>query len=120
MAEDTGRDQIVDELRLLLDSLAVRAEDYLRGLGESEPDGEPACGWCPICAVAAIARGERPELTGRLADIIALLRESMAEHGPAAPPEPPEEEPAPPKVQRIDVQRVSGRVLSDDGADRGC
>lgn len=119
MTEGTGREQIVDELRLLLDALAVRAEDYLRGVGETEQTCEASCGWCPICAVAAIARGERPELTGKLADIVALLREALAEHAQASAPQ-EEEEPAPPKAQRIDIQRVNGQVLREDGAQYGC
>ncbi|EQD86433.1 hypothetical protein GCM10009533_27480 [Saccharopolyspora spinosporotrichia] len=133
MAEEPGRDQVAEELRLLLDGLAVRAEDYLRGVGESGVPCEGGCGWCPVCAVVAIARGERPELTAKLADLVHALREALAEHsghpspGPATEaatgtaPEPGgEPEAAATKVQRIDVRRVGGRVFSENGAGSGC
>lgn len=130
-------EQVIEELRLLLDALAYRAEDYLLSLGreagrQDGGDCEPAgtCGWCPVCAVAAVLRGERPELTTRLAEqlaaMVTLLRQVLAEHH-AGPAEPASEPPAPPaaseedeppaeaKVQRIEVRRVSGRVLKEDG-----
>ncbi|QUH01243.1 hypothetical protein HUO13_10860 [Saccharopolyspora erythraea] len=133
MAEEPGRDQVAEELRLLLEGLAVRAEDYLRGVREGGVPCEGSCGWCPVCAVVAIARGERPELTAKLADLVHVLREALAErtgHPPPEPapqaatgtaPEPGDDDPdAAPKVQRIDVRRVGGRVFSENGAGSGC
>lgn len=85
--------------------------------GAREDRGGPSCGWCPVCAIASLLRGERPELTSRLADQLAglldLLRES-AEPRPAGAAAPPPEpaEPAPSKVQRIDVRRVRGRTAA--------
>lgn len=114
---------------MLVDAAASRAEEYLRGVGAQPGAGEAGdqdhrhvaakdsttCGWCPICAVAALVRGDRPELTSRLADqlagLVELLRESLAEHRHADPAadaaRPPAAEET--KVQRIEVRRVRGR-----------
>ncbi|MFR9729188.1 hypothetical protein ACL03H_08170 [Saccharopolyspora sp. MS10] len=129
-----GRDRVVEEFRLLLDAAAWRAEEYLRGAGGAEhaqhaaPEDErrpgASCGWCPVCAIAALLRGERPELSSRLieqlAGLVELLRDSLAEH--RAPPGPAAERPGEPaaesKVQRIDVRRVRGRAAAS--GEPGC
>lgn len=130
-----GRDRMAEELRLLLDAAAQRAEEYLRGAGGAERDrgagpsgetgsGGASCGWCPICAVAALVRGDQPELTAKLADqlsgLVELLRGTLAEHrhtdpaGPAAETAEPAAEPAS-KVQRIEVRRVRGKTAAAAG-----
>jgi hypothetical protein len=137
-----GREQVVEELRRLVDALAFRAEDFLRSLSddashecadEGQSERARPWGWCPVCAVVAIVRGERPELTARMVEqlggIVALLREALAEQQGAPPPPEPatsthDEEPAPSaKVQKIAVRRVSGSVLGDGepaSQGRGC
>lgn len=139
-----GREQILEELRLLLDAMAYRAEDFLHGLlrdGEHDAGhgngASSTCDWCPVCAAVAVARGERPELTARLAEqlagLVTLLRQilheghSTAAHATPRPADEPvaedpmfdqhddDQPPSEPKVQRIEVQRVSGRVLKGDG-----
>jgi hypothetical protein len=49
---------------------------------EAKADGS-ACGWCPLCAIVAVVRGERPELVARLAEqlaqLVALLRAVLAD-----------------------------------------
>lgn len=107
----TGADWL-DQARRLLD--AARAD------ARPGPDADGAhgddCRWCPVCQVAAVVRGERPEVTAALADVLtttaAALR-TFAETGGAAPadePAPsaertPGEEPGgdQPPVQRIDI-----------------
>ncbi|MEC3973932.1 hypothetical protein [Amycolatopsis sp. H20-H5] len=41
------------------------------------------CGWCPLCAIVAVVRGERPEFAARLmeqaAQLVALLRAVLAD-----------------------------------------
>jgi hypothetical protein len=69
------------------------------------------CRWCPVCQAAAVVRGERPEVTAALADVLttaaAALR-TFAEAGAAAP-EPEVQEPQDagddeaPAVQQIDI-----------------
>jgi hypothetical protein len=76
------------------------------------PDGEHAsdCRWCPVCQAAAVVRGERPEVTAALADVLstaaAALR-TFAESGGAtsAPVDVEEntEDGEGPAVQQIDI-----------------
>lgn len=78
--------------------------DTATGAREPAPTG---CSWCPVCAVAALIRGENHELLTKLATqlaaLIALLRELLARYlpppaGPVGgagdagppPPEPPD------------------------------
>ena len=86
---------------------ALREED---GAGAHPSD----CRWCPVCQVAAVVRGERPEVTDALADVLtaaaaALRTVSERAPAPAAAPAPgaeaEAEEPAPPAppVQHIEI-----------------
>jgi hypothetical protein len=79
------------------------------------------CRWCPVCQAMAVARGERPEVTAALADLLSTTAEALRtfaesvpapEHGagaPAAPqaadePTTETEEAEPPRTaQRIDI-----------------
>jgi hypothetical protein len=103
-----------------------QARRLVTGLGQTlgaalrEEDGAGAhpsdCRWCPVCQVAAVVRGERPEGTDARADVLtaaaAALR-TVSERAPAPAPAPaPEaeaeaeaEEPAPPAppVQHIEI-----------------
>jgi hypothetical protein len=119
-----AHDQIIDELRLLLDAVVCRAEEYLRGQGEPPEDQADAlgatCGWCPLCTVVSIVRARRPELTAmlvqQLATVVALLRQLVADQHEDSPQRHDAPEPAAKsKVQRIDVRRVSGRVHRETG-----
>ena len=99
-----------------------RLLDALKGLAESPAGGDDAhpgeCRWCPHCQVLAVLRGERPEVTAALNDVLATtitaLREFAGEApaGPAADPPAggsadPEPDPGPgdpaPVVQRIEI-----------------
>jgi hypothetical protein len=107
----TGADW-ADQARRLLDAVRAGAERPLDpATGEHGGDD---CRWCPVCQVAAVLRGERPEVTAALADVLttaaAALR-SFAEQpgagstgGTDADPEPQDAEQADqPVVQRIDI-----------------
>jgi|1185.fasta_scaffold1036819_2 hypothetical protein len=66
------------------------------------------CRWCPLCQAAAMVRGERPELSAALADILAATATALRQYAgepaqaePPAPEEPAEAAPAP--VQRIEL-----------------
>jgi hypothetical protein len=66
------------------------------------------CRWCPVCQVAAVVRGERPEVTAALADLLttaATALRTVAEAGrPAATDAEPAEDGEPPApVQQIDI-----------------
>ena len=86
------------------------------GLDAAPADADGAehsadCRWCPICQVAAVVRGERPEVTAALADVLttaaAALRTFAAEA--ADPPvadagvEVEPEDGDPPAVQQIEI-----------------
>src|SRR5688572_29249966 len=58
----------IDQARRVLDTLRSGIADG----AERSADGTHAadCRWCPVCQLAAVARGERPELTAALADVL--------------------------------------------------
>lgn len=80
------------------------------GFGGAAPSGTAAepgpgaaaasdCRWCPVCQTAAMLRGERPELSAAMADVLATAAEalrSVAAQGTAEAPvgEPAAEQPA--------------------------
>jgi hypothetical protein len=100
----------IDQARGLLDLLK-------QGMATPGEGGEHGgdCRWCPVCQAAAVVRGERPEVTAALADVLtsaaAALR-TLAEADRPAAPQPaaePADRPAggpgdpPPVVQRIEI-----------------
>ncbi|MGY1679400.1 hypothetical protein [Geodermatophilus sp. SYSU D01176] len=95
----------VEQVHRLVTGLGQTLGTALR---EGDTAGEhPAdCRWCPVCQVAAVVRGERPEVTDALADVLtaaaAALR-SVSERPAAADPEPAAAEEPPPPVQRIEI-----------------
>ncbi|GAA3819274.1 MULTISPECIES: hypothetical protein [Amycolatopsis] len=116
---------LAEEIRLLVEMVVERAAPWLDGVvaaghGTAEkPDGDSDCGWCPLCAVVAVVRGEKPEFVARVleqaAQIIALLRAVLADrwepqegvHMPGFQP-PPRPQPDSGRVQRIPVQWREG------------
>ena len=72
----------------------------------------PECRWCPLCQLIAVLRGQRPEVTAVLADVLratadALHAVAAAPDGPRPAGTPPDAEApdrhTPPVVQRIDI-----------------
>jgi hypothetical protein len=107
----TGSDWL-DQARRLLD-VVVQGQAGPAGAAASGTAAHGAdCAWCPLCQAAAVVRGERPEVSAALADVLtasaAALRafaESVERAGPATPAaaeDIPEPEP-PPAVQRIEI-----------------
>ncbi|WP_158882653.1 hypothetical protein [Amycolatopsis anabasis] len=121
---------LAEEIRLLVDMVMDRAAPWLddvlaAGHGAAEADQTPhdeqrTCGWCPLCAIVAVVRGERPEFAARVleqaAQLVALLRAVLADrwepqegvHMPGfrpAPAEPPRE----PRAEAARVQRIAVR-----------
>jgi hypothetical protein len=81
-----------------------------------EPAEEPAahgaaeCGWCPVCRTVAALRGDRPEVTDRLVELVTAAAGALAAvldtlARPAAGPPPPaaaaDPEPPPRRPQPI-------------------
>jgi hypothetical protein len=107
---------LAEEMRLLLDTLADRAQPWLNHLSGvdgtvgTEPHTPATCGWCPLCAGLAVLRGERPELAVRAAEhaagLLSVLRSAVADHTP-----PPRPTPSP-------EHHWTGRDQSEAGPDR--
>jgi hypothetical protein len=88
-----------------------RLLETLRSSTEA-PDGEHGsdCRWCPVCQAAAVVRGERPEVTAALADVLgtaaAALRTFAESGGTTSAPvdvEENTEDGEGPAVQQIDI-----------------
>lgn len=108
--------KLVEELRLLLDAAAERAQPWLHRVAAADGDHDPrACGWCPVCNAVALVRGDRSELAAKAAEhlsgLIAVLRAALAEPAPTGPAEPAAgtgaDRPQRPRVQHIPVVRTA-------------
>ncbi len=105
----TAASDWLDQARRLLDAFvqgqAAPAADRSASHGAD-------CAWCPLCQAAAVVRGERPEVTAALADVLtatATALRTFAESGqpdgsgmPAESGDEPRAEPRP-AVQRIEI-----------------
>jgi hypothetical protein len=108
MSTSTGPDwgeqlrRMVDGVRGLLAEPARATE----GVGHGSE-----CRYCPVCQAIAVVRGERPEVSAALADLLASTASALRTFGEshatgpawadAAPPESTGE--PPPEVQRIEI-----------------
>lgn len=108
-AVSSEHDALVAELRLLAEAVLDRVDRAVQqyaaaqppapadaGPGDTAADAVPSgtptpapsagCSWCPVCAAAALLRGEPHELLTRLATqiaaLIALIRELLARYLP--------------------------------------
>jgi hypothetical protein len=130
----TGYDgaSLTEEIRLLVEMVVEHATPWVEGLVSAghgqkvpsveHPSGEQTenCGWCPLCAIVAVVRGERPEFAARLleqaAQLIALLRAVLADRWePQEGVHMPGFHPAPKAASRNDdpvaaEEPLSGRV----------
>lgn len=107
-ADATAEDAIT-ELRALAEALLERVEPWLRSEA-GRTDGAAECGWCPLCALVAALRGQRPELTRRVSEQgsewLAAVRTLLKTHDAfCATRTASDEQPAPPpRLQRITVR----------------
>jgi hypothetical protein len=97
---------------------AQRLMETLRAAPSPAPENGTAagsgtgadCRWCPLCQAAAVLRGERPEVTAALADVLTATAAALRQFA-GEPAEAPETgEPATedggrpqPAVQRIEL-----------------
>lgn len=75
--------ELVEELRLLVETVLERIEPALRRAATGEGAQEWAsCSWCPLCAAVALIRGEHHEVVASLAEhgtaMVTVLREAIA------------------------------------------
>jgi hypothetical protein len=81
-SHESGPGELAEELRLLAEVVLERVEPMLR---RASADGRAewgGCSWCPVCAAAALARGEHHDVVAALAGhgtaIVTVLREALA------------------------------------------
>ncbi|OZC44789.1 hypothetical protein CH294_20195 [Rhodococcus sp. 14-2483-1-1] len=117
----SGHSELGADLLALADTVLTRLDPILRRVAETQQErDQQGCSWCPVCALAALVRGERHDLVELVASegtvIIALLRQLLADHTntgtghtAAAPAEasPPEPGPDPASTEPVDLSNVS-------------
>ena len=96
----------IDQAQRLVE--ALRRPDTADDAGTGDRHSAD-CRWCPVCQVASVVRGERPEVTAALADLLTAAAAALHTvaaagnpDGPTTTAQPGESEPAPP-VQQIDI-----------------
>ncbi|WP_433521955.1 hypothetical protein ACQPZ2_32690 [Nocardia pseudovaccinii] len=76
-----GLGEFAAELKLLAEAVLERVEPVLRRAADGQPDWS-SCSWCPVCAAAALVRGEHHDVLAVVADhgtaIVTVLREALA------------------------------------------
>jgi hypothetical protein len=100
----------IDQARRLLETLSSGAGDAVPAGASAEPHAAD-CRWCPVCQVAAVIRGERPEVTAALADVLTATATALRTFAAAGDPEAPRVDPdaaaddgdPPPPVQQIEI-----------------
>lgn len=79
--EPGGFAEFTEELRLLAEVLLQRAEPLLRQAGSPQRPPADNCRWCPVCALAALVRGQHHETVAALAEhgtaLVTILREAL-------------------------------------------
>jgi len=88
-----GFAEFTEELRLLAEVLLARVEPVLRRTAADGQADLGGCAWCPVCAAAALVRGEHHDVVAALAEhgtsMVTVLREALA-GVPVEPVLPPE------------------------------
>ncbi|WP_066907047.1 hypothetical protein [Millisia brevis] len=86
----TPHADLADEFRALARAALERMEPLLRGAEDDPAAGEPwqGCTWCPLCAAAALVKGERHPLITVLAregeHLLTVLRALLHDHAAEA------------------------------------
>jgi hypothetical protein len=100
-----GHAGLPGELRAVVLLALERITPLLERVTTEPATGPSSCANCPVCALLAALRGERPELAVRLADhasgLVTALRSALEDTEPSPRPEPPTR-----TVQHIRVERV--------------
>ncbi|WP_051175043.1 hypothetical protein [Nocardia exalbida] len=76
-----GISELAEELKLLAEAVLERVEPVLRRAADGQAEWT-GCSWCPVCAAAALVRGEHHDVLAAVADhgtaIVTVLREALA------------------------------------------
>lgn len=104
-----GHNGLSGDLRAVVLLALDRFGPVLERVGAEPATGPSSCASCPVCALLATLRGERPELAVRFAEqatgLVTALRAVLEEDVAAPAPPPAPERP----VQRIHVERAGSR-----------
>jgi hypothetical protein len=79
----------MDQARRVLDALRAGNGDAATADGTPPGGHSDDCRWCPVCQVAAVVRGERPELTAALADVLTATATALRTFAEATHPDTP-------------------------------
>ncbi|HEY6422644.1 MAG TPA: hypothetical protein VIY28_05210 [Pseudonocardiaceae bacterium] len=122
-----GHARVAPELRSAAELVAQWLQPWLERMAQSDVAGQPgpagsACAWCPVCALIAALRGERPELTGRLAEhvagLLAVARELLTPPGERVAGEHTQDVDSSRRApsRRVSVQHVTVRPAAPGGS----
>lgn len=80
-----GHSDVAADLWALAENVLTRLEPVLRQAVEDQSERpQQGCSWCPVCALAALMRGEQHDLITLVASegaaVLALLRQLMSDH----------------------------------------
>ncbi|WP_306359367.1 hypothetical protein [Nocardia sp. CC227C] len=99
-ASEENLAEFAAELRLLAEAVLERVEPVLRKTAADGRAEWSSCAWCPVCAAAALLRGEHHDVVAAIADhgtaLVTVLREALA-GVPVEPIIPPEADPDSPE-----------------------
>ncbi|WP_194853140.1 hypothetical protein [Nocardia sp. SYP-A9097] len=99
---DDNFGEFAEELRLLAEAVLERVEPVLRRTATDGRTQWSSCAWCPVCAAAAVVRGEHHDVVAAIADhgtaLVTVLREALA-GVPVEPVIPPDLDPESPEYQ---------------------
>jgi hypothetical protein len=106
VAEHEHDGALADEAVRLLGAV----QEWARQNFPAGPDGHMGaeCQWCPLCQFMSVLRGERPEVTSRVAEAgtaVASAVRALLDAAAAKPDSSPQ-----PRVQRIDLGGDDGGV----------
>jgi hypothetical protein len=107
--------EFTEELRLLAETVLEWIEPVLRRTGADGRAGWSGCSWCPVCAAAALVRGEHHDVIAAIADhgttIVTVLREALAgvPMEPVRPPGFDGEDPVPQDDSQFPGDAAPGR-----------
>ncbi|UFS99486.1 hypothetical protein [Nocardia huaxiensis] len=96
---DQNLGEFAEELKLLAEAVLERVEPVLRRTAADGRTDWDSCSWCPVCAAAAVVRGQHHDVVASIAEhgtaIVTVLREALA-GVPVEPVIPPDLDPESP------------------------
>jgi hypothetical protein len=103
---EQNRPPLSDELVRLLRSVQQWTRENL----PPAPDGAATCEWCPLCQFVAVLRGERPDVTERVAEAgtaMAAAIRGLLDVAMSSRPDAGDAQTGGPRVERIDLDEAT-------------